>query len=355
MINVKKKLQIYQIYSIIIDKCKEETANLILGEDIHCKEFSEFEKLGEIRSFYGIVTLYFINQYVDVLNYSNPNRKFFYRNEDILKKGEYSVNNLNFNPTYVKTHNGILQDSIKEDYGFVYDRNDVTGGKGDQIFTGYIFFLKNIIHYNERTYKKIQDVLSNIGGIYQFVMIISIYINNFYNNYIILLDTENLLNSTISDEKNKKKKNKYEDRNNIIKDFDKIKKTSERKIFNTEITNNKHEIIKNNISQTNNNCINPLDETNLENQKKVKNINKNDDKNSNKKYKKNFIEYFLFKISFGKKCNHFKIYNDFIIKIISEEHLVKNHLNIYNLLRDTVKKKSHRRNSYQLKDLLKLV
>ena len=345
----------YQIYSIIIDKCKEETANLILGEDSHCKEFSEFEKLGEIRSFYGIVTLYFINQYVDVLNYSNPNRKFFYRNEDVLKKGEYSVNNLNFNPTYVKTHNGILQDSIKEDYGFVYDRNDVTGGKGDQIFTGYIFFLKNIIHYNERTYKKIQDVLSNIGGIYQFVMIISIYINNFYNNYIILLDTENLLNSSISDEKNKKKKNKYEDRNNIIKDFDKIKKTSERKIFNTEITNNKNEIIKNNISQTNNNCINPLDETNLENQKKVKNINKNDDKNSNKKYKKNFIEYFLFKISFGKKCNHFKIYNDFRIKIISEEHLVKNHLNIYNLLRDTVKKKSHRRNSYRLKDLLKLV
>ena len=36
-------------------------------------------------------------------------------------------------------------------------------------------------------------------------------------------------------------------------------------------------IIKNNISQTNNNCINPLDETNLENQKKVKNINKNDE------------------------------------------------------------------------------
>ena len=135
----------------------------------------------------------------------------------------------------------------------------------------------------------------------------------------------------------------------------KLKKTSERKIFNTEITSNKHEIIKNNISQTNNNCINPLDETNLENQRKVKNINKNDDKNSNKKYKKNFIEYFLFKISFGKKCNHFKIYNDFRIKIISEEHLVKNHLNIYNLLRDTVKKKSHRRNSYQLKDLLKLV
>ena len=108
-------------------------------------------------------------------------------------------------------------------------------------------------------------------------MIISIYINNFYNNYIILLDTENLLNSSISDEKNKKKKNKYEDKNNIIKGFDKIKKTSERKKFNTEITNNKNKIIKNNISQTNNNCINPLDETNLENQKKVKNINKNDE------------------------------------------------------------------------------
>ena len=52
----------YQIYSIIIDKCKEETANLILGEDNHCKDFTEFEKLKEIQSFYDLITLYFINQ-----------------------------------------------------------------------------------------------------------------------------------------------------------------------------------------------------------------------------------------------------------------------------------------------------
>ena len=193
----------YQLYSIIIEKCQQDTAPLMLGEGKHCKNFENFEDATLNDNFYGSVYLYFINQYIDVLNYHKPNRKFFYRNEDILKKGEFSINNLNFNPTYLKTHNGILMDNIKEDLGFIYERNDVATVEGNQLFTGYIFYLKNIIHYNERFYKRIQDVLSNIGGIYQCIVIISKCINNFYNNYIILLDTDNLLNNSILIEKKK--------------------------------------------------------------------------------------------------------------------------------------------------------
>ena len=63
----------------------------------------------------------------------------------------------------------------------------------------------------------------------------------------------------------------------------------------------------------------------------------------------------MFKISCEKKNGFYKVFNDLRIKIISEEHLIRNHLNIYNLIRINERKKSFRRNSYQLKDLIKLV
>ena len=52
-----------------------------------------------------------------------------------------------------------------------------------------------------RTYKRIQDVVSNIGGINQAITLIGIYLNSFYNNFIVLSDTELLLNSSIYNEK----------------------------------------------------------------------------------------------------------------------------------------------------------
>ena len=68
-----------------------------------------------------------------------------------------------------------------------------------------------------------------------------------------------------------------------------------------------------------------------------------------------FCNFLLHKLSFEKKYIYFKVYKDFRTKIISEEHLIKNHLNIYNLLRVAEGKLNFARNSYRLKDLIKLV
>ena len=67
------------------------------------------------------------------------------------------------------------------------------------------------------------------------------------------------------------------------------------------------------------------------------------------------MDYICFKASCGKKKDLFKVYENFRIKIISEEHLIRNHLNIYNLLKINERKKNYRRNSYQLKDLINLI
>ena len=50
------------------------------------------------------------------------------------------------------------------------------------------------------------------------------------------------------------------------------------------------------------------------------------------------MDFLLFKFSCGKKKNKFVIYEKFRTKIISEDHLVKNHLNIYNILKVVEKK-----------------
>ena len=101
----------------------------------------------------------------------------------------------------------------------------------------------------------------------------------------------------------------------------------------------------------------------MKNKYKIKenkiNEKKNNDNNNNKidKYKqKNFWSYFIYKISCGKKNNSdFKPYESFRRKIISEEHLIRNHLNIYNLLKVSKKKLNSRRNNYHLKDLINLI
>ena len=88
--------------------------------------------------------------------------------------------------------------------------------------------------------------------------------------------------------------------------------------------------------------------------KKIKNLNKFNNIAEREK-EKNFCGFLFFKFSFEKKENIFKVFNEFRIKMISEEHLIKNHLNIYNLLRVTEKKRFLRRNSYQLNDVINLV
>ena len=66
------------------------------------------------------------------------------------------------------------------------------------------------MNFYERTYKRVQDILSFIGGINQIITIIAFYINNLYNNYIVLSDTERLLISSIHEEKNINKKKKFQ-------------------------------------------------------------------------------------------------------------------------------------------------
>ena len=364
----------FSLYNIVVQKCDDEILYNIRGEGFKCKNDSEINSLLNGR-YTKLLHFYFLNNYINILDYKNPINNFFYRLETPLYSNLYTTNDLNFNPSLIKTHNGLIVDNVKEDYSYMFDRNDVyiNDNSSNNLFMAYGFFLKNIMEYYERTYKRIQDVISSIGGINQAITLIAIYLNTFYNNFTVLSDTELLLHSSIKSEKNdqnkknKHPKNEFKDIDNKIKKNTKINKIKNKEEEeNNKKYNNKsgNSTIKNNeISKSNNNIsIINLEESNRHNKLKGNNENEIINKiNNNNKEKKNFekakkfLDYICYKITCANKKKYFKIYENFRTKIISEEHLIRNHLNIYNLLRVTESKRHGRRNSYQLKDLIKLV
>ena len=361
-------------YTIVIERCKNDTLNLILGEGNHqCKNDLEMDA---IFSTIGATHLYYIDHYIDVLNYNNPNTKFFYNIENGLYKDYCSVNNINIYPSSIRTDNGLILESSKEELTYIVDRNDAFTyeNNNNEIYTVYYFWLKNKIHYYNRTYKRIQDVSSSIGGIYQIITVIAMFINRFFNSYIVLSDTESMLYSLIYSEKkniNKKQKIKFEVDNLPKKKDDCIKiilnnnktqvsdKTKPKVIkIKDKMVYHKTEIqtIKNNKKSIIQDYEEQIDQSN-ECFKKALNIENNKNNNiSKRKFKNtNCFKFILYKLSCENRKSIFKIFKNFRKKIISEEHIIRNHLNIYNLLRSTEKRSNFRRYSYKLKDLFELV
>jgi hypothetical protein len=189
-----------QFYTIIVEGCKEDTIDLILGGNQKCI----YDPLIDIRTSY----FFFINHYIFVLNYKNPTIKFLDKIENGINKHDYYVNNLNIFPSLVRTHNGYIFDKIEDEKAYIYERNDVASefNKEDKIYVAFNIWLKNTKNHYERTYKRIQDVIPNIGGINQVVIFISVFINKFYNNYIELTDTDALLFSSIKKRNRDRKK-----------------------------------------------------------------------------------------------------------------------------------------------------
>jgi hypothetical protein len=353
------------VYSIFIQKCSNDTIGHSLHDASVCKSESEIESFFS-RGNTLVMQLYFVNNYINVLNYSNPNHKFIYRIETQLYSKKYTTNHININPTLVKTHNGLIMDNIKNDLAYAFDRNDVyiEDSKEQDLYLAYIFYLKNIMNSYERIYKRVQEVASSIGGLYQVFAIIAIILNYLYNQFIVLLDTELLINSSINSEnkipfqekegiiihkRNIKILKPEDSNNNIVTKKEDIDDEREKTMRENSKSNNILRINKN-INELNENKI--IDSNNVETNN-IENIDKQNKENKVKN--KSFFYYFFYKISCGKHMNDLKIYENFRIKIISEEHLIRNHLNIYHLLKVSEKKGEHRRNSYDLNKLIEIV
>ena len=73
------------------------------------------------------------------------------------------------------------------------------------------------------------------------------------------------------------------------------------------------------------------------------------------KMEHNFWSYLKYRFPDNNQRQNFEIYEKFRTKILSEEHFVRNHLNIYNLLKVTEKKRLSRKSTFHLKKVINMI
>jgi len=107
----------------------------------------------------------------------------------------------------MKTHNGIFFDNQVDEQVYIFIQNEkVTledkvekeiNGVKTNVETGIVvswyFWFINTMEYYERNYKRLQDILGDIGGVSSIVILAAEVINFLASRYVLLLDTEELM------------------------------------------------------------------------------------------------------------------------------------------------------------------
>ena len=212
-----------KIYSIIIKACEQKILSNVFNGELTCKNIKEFDTTSMS------IHLNFVDQYFDVLKYKNPIGNYFFRIENKVDVENYSINHINFNPSMLKSNNGYLLDKTENYFSFYYDRNDVFTYKrtdNDNLYMGYSFYLNNRQKFYERTYQNIQTVLSTVGGSLNIVIFIMTLINDFICSYIILRDFNFLMNLFAISTNDIESTNKRNILNKKLKEVEQFKKNS---------------------------------------------------------------------------------------------------------------------------------
>ena len=364
------------MYNIYIQSCNEDFIGEALDDDSQCKNTTEINQYFQAVKSQKMFHFYFLDHYINNSDYMNPNKQYFTRLETPYESDKYTVHNIKFMPSLIKTDYGMIMEKKREELSYAYDRNEEylkDKGKTDDIFISYSFIFKNVMIESERQYKRIQDIISEIGGFYKFAQLIAFYLNYFYHSYIALSDTHILLNNLIQTEKGNinTQKNIFrkitntkdiEDKNEKPKEKDKNDISSSARINDSKA--NKSRNIINPKDDNNNDKSSNINSTNIKLKQMGHNIDRNKIKNlllnnedTLKSYHGSFFKFLLYKLSCNKKNKYYYVYHNFRIKIISEEHFIRSHLNIYNLLKANAKKRNanKRRFSYQINDLMNLI
>ena len=184
-------------YGIIMQRC--DKANEFLQ-----KQGPECKSEAEINEVVGSISFNFqiIDHYADMLNYEMPFTKYFYEVTSAITTNNFIIQHLNFIPANMLTHNGFFFDNQVREEAYFFTQNEkqtVTEGDANKenkstngCLIGVYFWMQNTLQYYERNYDRIQDILSDIGGISSIVLTIAAIINLLIHNFIVILDTEDL-------------------------------------------------------------------------------------------------------------------------------------------------------------------
>ena len=420
-------------YGIIMQRCDKADQFLKDYGGPTCKSPTDIDNVISKISF----NFQIIDHYADILNYEEPFTKYFYEVTSAITPNNFAIQHLNFNPVYMKTYNGFFFENIVEENLYYFTQNEKqTIVESDLIannrttngcLVGVYFWMQNTLQYYERNYDRVQDTLSDIGGISNIILIFATILNFLINQFVILLDLKNLENQTnlnfhlIRDKilqtnsttnkisemmqppkyKGNNQKMRFNNINNInnninqfsnntssFKDSTDIYQNNQNMNFkndknNFNNQNNKDLFFKRNVllnkyyynyfqeksekkennendniniyskKKSHNNKLHLFDDGyNINNKKKLnqKTYNKKSrqrkitDKNSeseenndnDKEFK--FCKYLGYMICCKRKNKTLNYYEHFRIKIISEENIIKNYFDVYNLLDSKIRK-----------------
>ena len=419
-------------YGIIMQRCDKADQFLKDNGGPACKSSTDIDHIINQVS----LNFQIIDHYADLLNYEEPFTKYFYEITSYIANNIYAIQHLNFNPVEMNTYNGFFFENIVKENLYYFTQNEKnTLVESDLISSnrttngcliGIYFWMQNTLQYYERHYNRVQDTLSDIGGISNVILIIATSLNFLINQFIILLDVKNIetqlnLNFNIIKEKvlqtnlstnkinemmhpprslrnsqkmkfNNNQKNTSNNYNNLnqnsnntnsIKDSIDIRNSQNLNFKNTKNNNSK----KNSIFLKKNNLVNKnyYDYFNEKSEKKESNdkvdniytkrssnyeLNIYDDKSSYNSQKRsnqkshhkkrreskisdkitefeeehdeskefNFCRYLKYLICCKRKNRTLRFYERFRIKIISEENIINNYFDVYNLLDSKIRK-----------------
>ena len=198
-------------YGIIMQRC-DKASEFIKAQGPECKSSSEIDVIIK----YSSLSFQIIDHYADMLNYEMPLTKYFYELATGFLVNHYLVQNLNFNPASMLTHNGIFFDNEVKEEAYFYTQNEKQslneedlnkdGKSTNGCLIAIYFWMQNTLQYYERHYDRAPDVLSNIGGISSIVFQVVSILNLLVYNFIVILDTEEIvLDSEQKNNKNSKK------------------------------------------------------------------------------------------------------------------------------------------------------
>ena len=232
--------------------------------------------------------------------------------------------------------------------------------------------MQNTLQHFERNYDKFQDLLSDIGGISSIIMTLGYYINLLINNYISLLDTEDLIINR--DKMNYGDKNDLKKRPTFIRKVNEIENSSRRQclteqsnlssskkgqlstinrvkeslnspIYNkyNEIdifNNNKIPYRNKNYYKTNNNILKEKNQINIlkithKSMRKTleKKLQNDEGELPIKRHNFNWFKYIWYLICFKSNDNVIGYWENIRNSLISEENIIQNYLDIYSLLK----------------------
>ena len=184
-------------YGIIIQRCEKAPKILTDKSPVICKGGNySADVVNEVSLKFQIM-----NHYADMLNYDKPFTKIFQSITSDMTLTTYRTSHLNFNPANLFTYNGLFFENIVEENSYIYtvtEKSTVedgtpteSGGKIDinGCIIAIYFWMQNTLQHYERSYDRIQDTLSDIGGVTSIIITFAYGVNLLVNNFVVLMDT----------------------------------------------------------------------------------------------------------------------------------------------------------------------